>query len=287
MAKSVEHGFELNWGGHVVADAAWSSDDWIHEEQHKLFWVVRGGATYEVRSEEGKCARTVLEPKHLYIVPGRRKQRHRCDKHIAFHFMHFRAWSLDLDRRIAELPGVFSYPVSSPLVREVLSQIGSLFDERRGAAFTGHADLQIQGILMLFIGQELKRTGLSERVLDPAVERLKPAVDFMNARFTENPPLEAVARVVRLHPVHFHRQFTRAFGITPHNFILRRKMDLAHRLLVTTNEQIKAIGYKCGFDDPGYFSRVVHRYFGATPQDLRTANRSAAAAPPLDIAESS
>jgi YesN/AraC family two-component response regulator len=79
---------------------------------------------------------------------------------------------------------------------------------------------------------------------------------------------------------HFsHSQFSRKLdamtGLAPIKYIRYVKLQKASAMLITSDESITAISYTCGFNDPGYFSRVFKKEFGLTPADWRSKNMEA------------
>ena len=64
-------------------------------------------------------------------------------------------------------------------------------------------------------------------------------------------------------------RFRREFGITPHRYLLRRKMDAAKDLLTTSPMPIKEISELLGFANPQYFSSAFRRATGMTPGEYR------------------
>jgi AraC family transcriptional regulator len=102
-------------------------------------------------------------------------------------------------------------------------------------------------------------------------ERFAPAFALMDAHFRREPPLAQVAAAVGLSPVHFHRRFRAAFRTTPHEYMLRRRMDLAYQLLSGGTAPIAEVAAACGYEDQFYFSRVFRRRFKASPARFRAA----------------
>jgi AraC-like DNA-binding protein len=91
----------------------------------------------------------------------------------------------------------------------------------------------------------------------------------MDAHFKRNPPLREIAASAGLSVPHFHRGFRRAFRTTPHEHMLRRRMDLARQLLGGTADPIGAVARQCGYEDQFYFSRVFRKSVGASPVGFR------------------
>jgi AraC-like DNA-binding protein len=64
---------------------------------------------------------------------------------------------------------------------------------------------------------------------------------------------------------HFARAFKASFGETVHTYIVRRRMERAQELMLTTNESLCQIALECGLCDQAHFSRLFRRIFGITP----------------------
>lgn len=75
------------------------------------------------------------------------------------------------------------------------------------------------------------------------------------------------------------RQLTRIYrketGITPYEYILKRKAELAGQYLISTMLNIKEITHLLGFSDPYYFSNFFKKRFGASPKAYRAQYRNA------------
>lgn len=68
----------------------------------------------------------------------------------------------------------------------------------------------------------------------------------------------------------FRRSFCARYGKPPIRFLTELRLRDAHRKLMGGSESVEMIALSCGFRDVKYFSRVVKRYFGCTPSQLRT-----------------
>ena len=65
------------------------------------------------------------------------------------------------------------------------------------------------------------------------------------------------------------RAFDERFGISPKQYVIRRRMEEAVRLLIENRLPVKEIAYSCGFSDEKYFSRAFRRMYGYPPSKLR------------------
>jgi AraC family transcriptional regulator len=65
---------------------------------------------------------------------------------------------------------------------------------------------------------------------------------------------------------HFCRAFKESFGTTPHMQIIRLRLELAQRLMLTTAEPLSQIALACGLADQAHLSKLFRREVGETPR---------------------
>jgi AraC family transcriptional regulator len=93
--------------------------------------------------------------------------------------------------------------------------------------------------------------------------------DYVQSHLHRKLTLEELAATVGLSKFHFARRFRASTGTTPHEFVLRQRVDRARLLLQRTNSPIQEIAQSCGFADQSHMTRVVKKRLGATPGDIR------------------
>ncbi len=84
-----------------------------------------------------------------------------------------------------------------------------------------------------------------------------------------------LAKLVRLSPGHFSRTFRNSFGCSPRQYVMRRRMEYAQGLMLSTNIPLAQIALDCGLSDQAHFSRLFRRVVGESPRDWRRARMSA------------
>jgi AraC-like DNA-binding protein len=91
----------------------------------------------------------------------------------------------------------------------------------------------------------------------------------------ENPDLSnaELARVAGMSTNGFHRLFREQVGVTPHAYVVGKKMELACGLLQHTGDTMDAIAASCGFNDRAYFARAFRRHFRMSPGEYRRRHR--------------
>jgi AraC-like DNA-binding protein len=109
---------------------------------------------------------------------------------------------------------------------------------------------------------------------DETFRRLCRARDLLAAEYQSQILLEAAAREACLSPFHFHRLFRATFGETPHDFLTRRRMDHARRLLASGEMTVTEVCMEIGYSSLGSFSTKFQSLIGRTPTEYqRTVRR--------------
>ena len=85
-----------------------------------------------------------------------------------------------------------------------------------------------------------------------------------------------LAAAARLSPAHFSREFRRAFGEAPHQYLLTRRLERAASLLRSTDWSVARICVSVGLSSVGSFTGSFGRMFGMSPTAYRAAHPSAA-----------
>jgi len=97
------------------------------------------------------------------------------------------------------------------------------------------------------------------------------AKDLADARYFEPLAIADLARAARLSPAHFSREFRRAFGESPHQYLLTRRLERAAALLRTTDWSVAHICHAVGLTSVGSFTTSFGRMFGQSPTSYRAA----------------
>jgi AraC family transcriptional regulator len=85
--------------------------------------------------------------------------------------------------------------------------------------------------------------------------------------------IQTLARLVGLSASHFCRAFKCSFGISPRDYVLRRRIEVAQALMLTTPEPLSDIAASCGMCDQQHFTRSFRRIVGETPSSWRRTRR--------------
>jgi len=103
----------------------------------------------------------------------------------------------------------------------------------------------------------------------PPARHLVRAKDLADARYFEPLNVDDLARAARLSRAHFSREFRRAFGESPHSYLLTRRLERAAALLRTTDRSVADICFSVGLQSVGSFTTTFTRTFGVSPTAYR------------------
>jgi AraC-like DNA-binding protein len=111
----------------------------------------------------------------------------------------------------------------------------------------------------------------------PPARHLTRAKDLADARYFERLDVDDMARAAGLSRAHFSREFRRAFGESPHAYLLTRRLERAAALLRTTDRSVADVCLSVGLQSVGSFTTSFTRTFGVSPTAYRAQFPPAAA----------
>ena len=103
----------------------------------------------------------------------------------------------------------------------------------------------------------------------PPARHLLRAKDLADARYFEPLGVDDMARAAGLSRAHFSREFRRAFGESPHSYLLTRRMERAAALLRTTDRSVADVCHSVGLQSLGSFTTSFTRTYGTSPAAYR------------------
>jgi AraC-like DNA-binding protein len=96
------------------------------------------------------------------------------------------------------------------------------------------------------------------------------AIDYIESRLATHLSLAELAAHVAMSKYHFLRTFKHTSGVTPHQYILGRRLRMAATALRATRETVARIALDHGFGDLSTFNHHFHRVMGVTPMTFRS-----------------
>jgi AraC-like DNA-binding protein len=105
----------------------------------------------------------------------------------------------------------------------------------------------------------------------PPARHLLSAKDLADAQYFEPLDVDDLASAAGLSRAHFSREFRRAFGESPHAYLLTRRLERAAALLRNTDRSVADICFSVGLKSVGSFTTSFTRTYGASPTAYRSA----------------
>lgn len=103
-----------------------------------------------------------------------------------------------------------------------------------------------------------------------AFRRIGLATDYLHAHYSRNVDLETLARMACLSKYHFLRLFTSIHGVTPRAYLQRKRVNVAVRLLESTQLAVSEVAAIVGFAYESTLLRNVRRRLKLSPRQLRS-----------------
>jgi AraC family transcriptional regulator len=103
--------------------------------------------------------------------------------------------------------------------------------------------------------------------LTPA--RLRTVTELVHAKIEDDLTLEEMAGSVELSTAHFSQMFRKSTGQSPHQFVLRHRIQRAKQMLRADEARVLDVAIACGFKTQQHFARVFRQVCGASPTEYR------------------
>jgi AraC-like DNA-binding protein len=104
--------------------------------------------------------------------------------------------------------------------------------------------------------------------------QIRKLTNYVEANLDRTITTRCLAQTVRLSPFHFCRAFRDTFGNSPHGYVIRRRMERAQGLMLTTNASLGRIAADCGLADQAHFNKLFRKFAGESPGAWRRARAS-------------
>jgi len=99
--------------------------------------------------------------------------------------------------------------------------------------------------------------------------QIKRTLDFIEANLDGDPSISSLSRQCQVSPSYFARAFRMTLGMAPHQWILKKRIERAKSLMISSDRSLAEIAAMCGFVDQSHLSRVFVREAGMSPARWR------------------
>ena len=135
---------------------------------------------------------------------------------------------------------------------------------------SGAGDAMLRTILWLLC--EAPPKGGPANAGQIAFQELKPALEHRIAEGRREPSIGELSRLCGMSENTFRRRMQACFGLSPTQFLMRRRMERAKQLLLETSHTVEAVSAELGYGETSHFSRQFKAYTSLSPSVFRTSN---------------
>lgn len=96
---------------------------------------------------------------------------------------------------------------------------------------------------------------------------MQRVLSFIDEDFTKKITNDDICERLCCSQVSMIARFKAAVGVTPQQYIIGKRLELAVELLLSGEATVAETAYRCGYDDPLYFSRLFTKYKGMSPTE--------------------
>jgi len=223
----------------------------------QVFWGIAGVGALVINGKERK-----LQPRQIAVYfPGMRHEIYAVGAG-----WEYRWWTMDgpLAAGITTSFGLVAdvYDAGeAPLV--LLQRLENTIRNQSPAAERQASAIAYQLLTLAVSG---RRTGSEDHQAGEAVRIIHS--EWNQPQFC----VKQLADRLHLHRSSLSRRFEKAVGIPPVDYLVRLRVQNALSMLKQTEKPIAEVSGLCGYNDPNYFARLIHRYTGLSPRRFRSDN---------------
>lgn len=233
-----------------------------------------------------------LRPGQIYLIPCYTTVSLSCAERFTHYYVHFNAriptgldilsifkcnYELEAGRhgiapqlfeRLLQLnphKQLTDYDAAKPIYRQVLDRAARL-DQQKSPSDILESNALIRLILAAFFRDyDHPRTSSTLH----GIAKFNNVLTHISSHLSESFTLTDLARMANLSPTYFSNLFSQLMGLSPIQYINKRRVEEAQKLLLSSDDTLFKIAGRIGFSDEYYFSRVFKKIVGVSPDHYR------------------
>ena len=266
--------------GYATLDGNWNWKN-VSSPFTRIYLATEGTAWLHFAKESVQ-----VKPGFLYMVPAYTMHSYECDGAFSHYYLHvyegykketdvFDLYRFPIEVK-AEEPDIWMFRIMCRIFPEaqLTEHDPKLYDN--AIRFTDYikrynelelgAKMQLRGSSLILFSRFMKYA--LPKVWTNDVRLLK-VLKYIQNNIYKNIEVDVLADLACVTNRYLIRLFKRDLGVTPLQYINRKKVEKAQLMLLTQTMMVKEIAYSLGFSDHSYFNRLFKKIVGQTPQGYR------------------
>ena len=242
---------------------------WRHAQDNRpyarIYYIKHGSGFIRPYGKEYR-----LTPGRLYLVPPRGDLARGCIENMQIWWMHFAATLF----KCIDLFDYLPYRVETEpedvvaLERRMMRLIETRNSERAADRIEG------TGILLQLITPFFRDPVGSLHVeVQERKRRFLPVLKHIDENLGGRITVPGLARIANYEKSHFSALFSRLFGVSPMQYVIRRRVERVQVILQRSDATLHRLAREYGFHDAFHLSKAFKRETGLSPRDFRKAKR--------------
>lgn len=250
---------------YYAGDLTFCDSDWRYENikigYEKFYYITEGECVFEIDG-----IKYTATPKQLFLLPSKSTQSLYTEhnKTVKKYWIHC---NLSCEgRNFTDLINLPPY-ITVNNAEYVESLFQNILAKSSDSSLTAKIEQKADILKLLAYYINLSRHSGKTISFDSRVDYV---ITYIEDNLAKNLTLEELSSIVNFHPSYFIRFFKTETGLTPHDFILKKRIEKAEKMLLDELMSIKEIALAVGFTDSHYFSRYFKKITGFSPKSYRT-----------------
>lgn len=156
-------------------------------------------------------------------------------------------------------PLICQIAIALKTILELNAATNTLYVETMATALTAH-------LLQYYSAQQVAIRNYSGGL---SKTKLKQIANYIEEHLEQDLSLMELSSVAQMSRHHFARLFKQSMGVSPHQYVIRQRVERAKHLLLREELSVSEVAYQVGFANQSHLSRHFKRLIGVTPKQIR------------------